>query len=57
MTSEQQEQITKLRDAYGTAHVAEEYADGGIRVVVNFGEPDESSFDVELDGRRSNTKI
>jgi hypothetical protein len=57
MTAEQQEQIAKLRDAYGTAHVAEEYTDGGVRVVVNFGEADESSFDVEPDGSRSKTKI
>jgi hypothetical protein len=57
MTSEQQEQVIKLRNVYGAAHVSEEYSDGGIRVVVAFGEETEVSFDVEPDGSRSKTKI
>jgi hypothetical protein len=56
MTPEQQEQVVKLRNTYGTAHVSEEYADGGVRIVVAFGEEAESSFDVEPDGSRSKTK-
>jgi hypothetical protein len=56
MTPEQHEQVVKLRNAYGTAHVSEEYLDGGVRVVVAFGEEAESSFDVEPDGSRSKTK-
>lgn len=56
MTPEQEQVVAKLRNAYGTAHVSEEYSDGGVRVVVSFGEETEASFDVEPDGSRSKTK-
>lgn len=51
MTDAQKERVKALLEEYGTAHVAEEYGDGGVHVVVNFGDDDERDFEVEPDGR------